>query len=274
MTRDTLKGFIFGALIMLITPAIAMQSEPQPVAASTQEAVVADDTLPYFRLTYADAEEALGQALAERGAGVKITASIANRGEEYVFSYKQPISVEIRGLKFDANSRRFSANLVSLSGKEVISAKAVSGRFDEMVEVPVLKRSLRAGEIIKQEDIELRDYAKARSRDDTITDVASLVGKSPERVISAGRPIRVQELEQPRIVKKNDLVKMVYNQGSMSISTSGQAVTDGIKGSVIGVRNIASNKVIQATVQDANTVIIDSGEMRTSSIGTGGVYEN
>lgn len=264
MTRDTVKGFIFGAIIMLMAPAFANTSGPQTGAA--QEVATAAESQPYFRLSYKDAEEALSQALAERGAGAKISTAISNRDGDYVFSYQQPISVEIRGLKYEAATHRFSANLVSLSGKQVVSARAVSGRYDELAEVPVLKRSVRAGEVIKAEDIELRDYPKSRSRSDTVLDVASLVGKSPERVISAGRPVRSMELEQPRVVKKNDLVKMVYNQGAMSISTSGQAMSDGIKGSMINVKNIASNKIVQAMVQDANTVVIGSGEMQTSSL--------
>lgn len=274
MTKDTVKGFAFGAFLMLMIPAFATPNAPQATSAS--DIAASSDALPYFRLTYKDAEEALAQALAERGAGAKITASISNQADEYIFSYRQPISVEIRGLKFNPSSHHFSANLISLSGKEVLSAKAVSGRFDEMVEMPVLKHSVRAGEIIKAEDVELRDYAKARARPDTVIDMASLLGKSPERVISPGRPIRAQELAQPMVVKKNDLVKMLYNQGSMSISTSGQAMMDGIKGSVISVRNLESKKIIQATIQDANTVIINSGDNAhlASNFAAGGVYEN
>jgi len=270
---DRLKGFIFGAVLMVITPALALQNAPKS-AVDAAAAVEATETLPYFRLTYEDAEAAIGQALAERGVSAKVKASIANRDGDHIFSYSQPISVEIRGLRFDANTHRFTTNLVSLSGKDVISVKAISGRFDEMVEVPVLKQSVRAGDIIKEQDIELRDYAKARARTDTITDMASLVGKSPVRVITGGRPIRAHELEQAAVVKKNDLVKMVFNQGAMQISTSGQAMSDGGKGSVISVRNMASKKIVQATVEDSGTVIIDSGEARISSINVGDVYEN
>ena len=272
---ERLKGFIFGAVLMLVTPALATTGIPQSVATpAAQETPAEESSLPYFRLTYTDAEEALGQALAERGAGAKVSAAINNRSGDYVFSFNQPISVEIRGLRFEASTQRFSANLVSIAGDQVISAKAVSGRYNEMIEVPVLKHSVRAGDIIKQDDIEFRDYAKARARGDTITDMASLVGKTPERVITAGRPVRGMELAQAAVVKKNDIVKMVYNDGGMSISTNGQVLSDGIQGSVVNVRNMASKKIIQATVQDNATVLIGGNEMKTSSISAGDIYEN
>jgi flagella basal body P-ring formation protein FlgA len=267
---DRIKGFIFGAVLMMLTPAFALQGEPKN--ALQEASVEKNESLPYFRLTYEDAEEAIGQALAERGAGAKIAAQILNRSGDNIFSFSQPISVEIRGLKYDIANQRFTANLVSVADREVISVKAISGRFQEMVEVPVLKRSVPAGEIISREDIEIRDYSKARARVDTVTDVASLIGKSPVRVISAGRPLRTHELEQAAVVKKNDLVKMIFNQGAMLISTSGQAMDDGGKGAVISVRNLTSKKIVQATVRDESTVIIDGGETRTSGLNARGVY--
>lgn len=271
MTKDTLKGFIFGAVLMLMTPALAIPAEPPAAGLAPAEKQLPEDTAPYFRLGYGDAEGAIGAALSERGAGGKISASITTRDGDYIFSYGQPIAVEIRGLKFDRQTHRFSANLVALSGKEVVSAKAVGGRFDEMVEVPVLKRSVRAGETIAAADIELRDYPQARARADTITDMASLIGKSPERVISPGRPIREQEIAEAALVHKNDLVKMVFRRGSMEISTTGQVIDEGHKGSVISVKNLASKKIIQAVVQDSETVMIGGTEKQTAQAGT--VYE-
>lgn len=280
MTRDTVKGFIFGAVLMLMTPALALPGKPQTANLNevfSEEATAQQPpnsaATQYFRLSYKDAEDAIAQALSERGAGAKLSAIItSNHTEDYLFSYDQPIAVEIRSLNFDANTSRFTANLVSVSNNKVLAAKAISGRFNEMVEVPVLRRNMRAGETIAQSDIEFKDYAQARARVDTITDVASLIGKSPERVITAGRPIRAQEIAQPTVVKKNDTVKMVYNQGGMSITTSGQAMSDGSKGHVISVKNIASKKIVQATVQDESTVLINNGGVQTSSLNNGGVY--
>lgn len=276
MTKDSMKGFLFGALLMMIPPAFAAQ--PAPVDLSETAASEPVDT-PYFRLSYSDVEEAIAQALSDRGAGAKVTTNLVRQGEQYLFSYAQPINIEIRGLRFDQKTNRFSANLIALSEGKVVSARAVSGRFDEMVEIPVLKRSLRAGDVIQSEDVELRDYAKGRMREDTVTDIASLVGQSPERTISSGRPVRVQELGQPHMVHKNDLIKMYYTQGSLSLSATGQALTDGVKGSVISVRNMESKKIIQATVKDANSVVIAGDELQANDmlsqlVGKGGVYEN
>ena len=74
MTRDTLKGFIFGAALMLITPALAIPTAPQSTLLPQTKELQAD-TAPYFRLGYEDAEGAIGAALTERGAGGKVTVT-------------------------------------------------------------------------------------------------------------------------------------------------------------------------------------------------------
>lgn len=274
--NEQLKGFIFGACMMMLSPAFATQSEPQ--TAASQPAAEAPAQL--FRLTYRDAEEAISQALAERGAGSKLRSQITNTTtDDFIFSYSQPISVEIRGLRFEKDTHRFNANLVSLSGKNVISARAISGRFDEMIEVPVLKRTVRAGDIISKDDIEIRDYAEARSRPDMITDMAALIGKSPQRVISANRPIRQQEIAKPALVKKDELVKMTFQHGGMSITTTGEALDDAALGGNISVRNLASKRVVQGTVTGEGTVAIDgpelsAGKLASTQPSVRDIYEN
>ncbi len=265
--NSVLKGFMFGAIAMLITPALAIQSDA--IETDAPAPIVQEQ---YFRLTYEDAEAAIAAALTERGAGAKVAANIVRKNNDCIFSYSNPISVEIRGLRFDEKTSRFTTNLVSIAGDKVISAVAVSGSYDEMVEVPVLKRDFKAGETITSKDIELRDYTKARVRINTINDMASLIGKSPERAITAGRPIREHELAEPILVKKNDLVKMQYNNGNMRITTNGQAIDGGTEGATISVRNLTSKKIVQARIQDATTVVINDGKTQAIRLTNEGTY--
>lgn len=269
---ERLKGFIFGATLMLISPAFAVP-ETTSNTGDISSRELAEPT-QYFRLTYENAEEAIGQALAERGAGSKVGASIYSKSGDYIFSSSQPISVEIRGLRYNDHSNSFSANLVSISAGKVLSAKAVSGRYNELVEVPVLKRGIQAGEVITAQDIEFNDYAKGRARFDTITDIASLIGKSPIRTISAARPIRERELQRPQVVKRDDLVKIVYSQGAMEISTNGQAMDDGAQGALINVKNLQSDRIIQARVVNSAMVVIDHNVNQASLVSMRNNYAN
>ena len=154
----------------------------------------------------------------------------------------------------------------------VVSAMPVAGRYEELVEIPVLKRQVRAGDIIKAEDVEVRDYPLSRTRSDTISDLAGVIGKSPSRAISSNRPIREGEIAQPILVKKNGIVNIRYSSPGVEISTSGQATEDGALGSVISVRNLSSKKMLRAKITDENTVVIINSSSQSVQVTSGETY--
>lgn len=257
-----LRSIILSASAGFLIPTLAfatMDTVPQAAA-----------PIYSFELSYEDAEGAIGFALAEKGAGNKVLASITgDKKTEALFTYGRPITVEIRALKFDTTTKRWNASLMFVNEGTIVSAMPVTGRFEEVVEVPVLKRQVKNGDVIKASDIEIRDIAVSRTRSDTITDISSLVGKSPERSISPSRPIREAEIASPVLIKKNALVQMRYSSPGMEITATGQALEEGGKGSMISVRNLASKKLVRAQVADGQTVnIINSTTQASATAGT------
>lgn len=236
---------LFAAILFLLaaTPALAL---PETI----------DGKAALFPLTYVEAEEAVGRALSEKGAGDKVAASINGRGNQPLYSYTGPLTVEIRGLKFDKPSAHWSANLLLVADGQVVTAMPAAGRYDTLAEVPVLKRQVKNGDVIRDTDIEIRDLPVSQTRADIVTDIASLIGRSPLHSISAFRPIREHEIAMPPLVKKNNIVQMRYQSPGMEITTTGQALEDGAKGSVIGVRNLTSKRVVQAVVDDVSAVSV------------------
>mgnify|MGYP003393036618 CR=1 FL=1 len=235
---------------------------------------IAEDAQPQtesyiFNISYEDAQDAVGKALTEKlpqeqTDGQAITATINGKKETPLYSSNKPVDVEIRGLRTDDKSHRWSASMVVLIGEQVISALPLAGRYIQMNEVPVIKRQIRNGELISDDDVEMRKFPQVRIYKDTINDIASLVGSTPVRGISAGRPIRRSEVAPPALIKKNALVQMRYKTESMEITTAGQAMTDGAKGDVIEVRNVASKKIARAVVAESNVVDVMAQGIETS----------
>jgi len=219
-----------------------------------------------FELTYNDAEDAIGWVLMQKGVGDKVAASITGHKTGALFSHSKPISVDIRGLQFDKQNSRWSASLLFVSDGEVVSALPASGKFEEMVELPVLKRPFKNGDVIANSDLEIRDFPMDHTRTDTVTDMASLIGKSPLRSISPYRPIRGNEIAAPTLIKKNTLVQMHYNSPGMEITTAGQTMADGAKGDVISVRNVTSKKIVQAVIATDGSVTVLSPGTQTSQL--------
>jgi flagella basal body P-ring formation protein FlgA len=218
-----------------------------------------------FNISYEDAEDAISKALTEKliqkdgresKDGQSISASINGSKITPLYSSNKPVNVEIRGLRAESANNRWSANMVITAEDKVISALPLSGRYMVMNEVPVLKRSIRNGELISEADIEIKPFPEVRSGSDTISDISDLIGKTPVHSISPSRPIKTTEISAPYLIKKNSLVQMRYKTPAMEITTTGLALEGGLKGDVIEVRNTSSKKTIRAIVTDSNTVDI------------------
>ncbi len=106
-----------------------------------------------FTLSYQEVEEAVGYALADKGAAEKVAAKINGKKSDIAFSYSKPIRALVRGAQFDKASSHWSANILVMAEEEVVTAFPAAGRFDELVEIPVLKRPVKNGEIIEASNI-------------------------------------------------------------------------------------------------------------------------
>jgi flagella basal body P-ring formation protein FlgA len=223
-----------------------------------------------FEVSYADAENAVEKMLNQKGIGDKIAVTINGRKTSALFTYEKPVAVEVKGLQFDRRDNHWSASLLFVSDGEVITAIPSSGRYDEMIELPVLKRETRSGDIISEANIEVRDFVMSHTRTDTISDISDLIGKSPLHSISPSRPIRIHEVVNPAIVKKNAVLQLRYHSPGMEITTMGEAMNDGAQGDVISVRNSASKKIVRAVITDSKTAdIIAPGTEVSQSTGAG-----
>lgn len=229
--------------------------KPQNQIQNQTPAVVQETPPSYiFNISYEDAEATISKSLSEKETGKKVSAIISGKKAAPLYSYNKPIEVEVRGLRVEPETNRWSANLVVVSEKAVISAMPLSGKFMLMSEVPMLKQAVKNGEIITAENIEMKLLPQERVHGDTVADAASIIGKSPVRSISSARPIRKTEVAFPALVKRNALVQMRYKTPTMEITTTGQAMADGAKGDVIEVKNTTSKIITRAVIASENTV--------------------
>ncbi|MEZ5690833.1 MAG: flagellar basal body P-ring formation chaperone FlgA [Rickettsiales bacterium] len=213
-----------------------------------------------FNITRQDAEKAIGdslsKSLSEEGdySGVSVKAIMNYRKHTPLYSSNKPINVEIRGLRYDQNNKSWQANMFIVSDKDVDSAMPIAGRYMIMSKMPVLKKSVRGGQLINKYDIEFKSFPQKRINSNSITDIADIIGKTPIRSISAGRPIRKNEISRPALISKNSLVNIRYKTANMEIIATGEALTEGAKNDTIEVRNSSSKKTMRAVVVSSNLV--------------------
>ena len=76
------------------------------------------------------------------------------------------------------------------------------------------------------------------------------------RGLSAGEPILQSDLASQLMVRRGDVVNLIYARGNLRITTQAQALNDGEPGATIPVRNLQTKKQVYAIVRDGSTVEI------------------
>ena len=113
----------------------------------------------------------------------------------------------------------------------------------------VANRTLRAGTILGPGDLAPRGDGAQES-------IASLLGLEVRRAIYVGRVVLAEDLGPATLVRRNDVVTMVYRSGSLGLRTEGRALSAGGKGERIDVMNLDSRLTVRATVVSAGHVEI------------------
>lgn len=85
-------------------------------------------------------------------------------------------------------------------------------------------------------------------RSDYVRTIGEAAGMVSTRTLLPGRVIPVSSLRQPYAVERGKTVRLVYRDGSLTISTPGMSLQNAAVGDFIRVRNIDSGVTVSGTV--------------------------
>lgn len=196
-------------------------------------------------------EQQLMAAIAAQQPVEDATLQLDNPGLQLNLPASAPDRLAIDGLTVDPRSGRVTAYV----GGEDAPRLRVTGRLVFEIAVPMLNRPLAPGATIAPGDLDRVKMRRDRVGPDTALDADQVVGKTPRRPLAAGQPLRMADLQLPVLVHKRDLVSMSLATERLALTTQAQALEDGAKGEVIRVSNTKSNRVIEAIVTGADTVV-------------------
>lgn len=165
-------------------------------------------------------------------------------------------TADVASVKHNAETGWFEAVLVAPSKANPEIERHFSGKIERLTEVPVLRDVVRAGMIIGARDIQMVTVPSRSLNHDVILNAETLYGLTPRRLLQAGKPVKEQEVEQPRIVERGQNVTMIYQQGPLQLTVLGKALEFGAKGDLIRVVNNQSNRSIDAVVTGEREVTV------------------
>lgn len=175
----------------------------------------------------------------------------------------------IHGLDWDnPNGLR---RIVVRSG-EAAANSASSGREQRpssarMSDVLTYARNLGAGEIIQPQDLVYSSIPTFAAPQDMPRDADAIIGKMVKRPLRAGTPVSARDVSTAQVIKRDDVVQVLYRSGGVSLTLEGKSMGAAGVGDPIDVMNTLSKKVIQAVAVGPDQAVVgpDAEQIREAS---------
>ncbi|SNZ08130.1 flagella basal body P-ring formation protein FlgA [Persephonella hydrogeniphila] len=141
------------------------------------------------------------------------------------------------------------------NGKKIRKLNATV-KYQKVADVIVAKKDLLRGELITEDDIELK---KLPVKNNYITDPDLVIGAKVRTLIKKGSPLKLTMIEPDYPVKRKSYVKVIYDRNGIKIEITGIALENGQKGQVIKVKNSSTGKILSCKVIGKDTVLFIGG---------------
>lgn len=123
-----------------------------------------------------------------------------------------------------------------------------------MLSIPVLARNLRIGDLIVQDDIIYKQFPAHQISTHHAMDAMQIVGQQLRRSIPKLKPIFLETIGNMITVKRNQEVQIVFQKGTMILTTIGRSLEQGGIGDRIKVMNNESKKIVTGRINKEGNI--------------------
>jgi flagella basal body P-ring formation protein FlgA len=152
----------------------------------------------------------------------------------------------------------------------VAHARSPAKRHGAAAGVLTYARNIAAGDIISASDLVFSSDAVAP--EDTIADPDAAIGKSARHALRAGAPAAVRDLIWPKVIKRDDLISVAFEEDGVNLTLEAKAMGDASVGDNVEVTNLQSKKVIEAVCIGPGQAVVGprAEAIKTASYQPGG----
>lgn len=155
--------------------------------------------------------------------------------------------------------------VIGIENHDEIPERSYSGRALEMVEMPVPVIAIEREATVSANDVKTVRVPRDRLSSGLVTSVQEIVGMAAKRALPADRPVRVGDLGKPLLVRKNEVVTIIFVTPGLMLKSQGRALADGAENEFVSVENAQSKRMVQATVQSPGVVVVTAASRATST---------
>lgn len=167
--------------------------------------------------------------------------------------------VAIEQLDYDGASGRFTSTLAITCTDMPTARTRLSGRVQEMLELPVLVHRLPPGSVLQAGDLQSARVRSDGLREGVVRHAVDAVGLALKRQAVAGQPLSAADLMRPTIVQKGARVTMELRAPGLAVTGQGVALEAGGAGERIRLLNPTSRAVLEGEVIGPDRVRVAQG---------------
>ena len=145
----------------------------------------------------------------------------------------------------------------SLRGTKPLREENVKTTLWVLMDVVVSTKSLSSGTVLGAGDVKVLQKWCDAIPQNRVSDLREVIGKKLSVSVNPHMEITKNVLKDCPIVRRNQPVRIVLDNGTLCITATGVSQEDGILGDVVRVQNTASKRVIHARVRGNALVAVD-----------------
>ena len=132
-----------------------------------------------------------------------------------------------------------------------------TAKIEVETDAVVVQKPIDRNQTIEKDDVNIVSMDMADLPSNTVSRLEDVVGKKALRAMNPKEVLRTDIVEEPPMVRRNDVVSIVAESGALRITAKGEVKESGCRGSRIKVVNLSSNKEVIARVMDSGMVQVD-----------------
>ena len=127
------------------------------------------------------------------------------------------------------------------------------------VRIVVPAHDIARGEVIGESDLTYATVDGNALMSGVPTKMEEIKGMQARRVLSAGQPFRGDDVRRPIVITKGQSVTMQFSAPGVELIATGRAMSEGGVGDMVTIQNLASFRMIAATVVAPGVVRANGG---------------
>jgi flagella basal body P-ring formation protein FlgA len=130
----------------------------------------------------------------------------------------------------------------------------VTGPGLHPISVLAYAHDVAAGDVIGPGDVVLSHTAAPLP--DAPRSPEAVVGMAARRFLRADQAVMQHDLTQPEVIKKDDVIALVYSQGGVTLTLQAKALDNAVAGQTFNAINPESKKIIQAVAAGPGEALV------------------